>query len=144
MNFKTKKTLYIMYDKRYSNAEIKRIRQWASTSMFFVMLLLCIGVGKVAYWIGHQNGYVEGYNDRMNDDVVNPVSSFVPAPATYEVQKASFEPQSEVVYHHPQSSLISAQVCAIAAFCVAIWCGYGYFSAPRPKKGLYLRNRRNA
>jgi hypothetical protein len=78
-----------MYDKRYSNQQINRIRQWASASMFFVMLLLCIGVGKVAYWIGHQNGYVEGYNDRMNDDVVNPVTSFVPAPA--QVQKASFE-----------------------------------------------------
>ena len=68
-----------MYDKRYSNKQIKRIRQWASGSMFFVMILLCVGVGKVAYWIGHQNGYIEGYNGRMNDDVVNPVSSFVPA-----------------------------------------------------------------
>ena len=68
-----------MYDKRYSNQQIKRIRQGSSASMFFVMLLLCVGVGKVAYWMGHQNGYIEGYNGRMNDDVVNPVSSFVPA-----------------------------------------------------------------
>ncbi len=67
-----------MYDKRYSNKEIKRIRQWASGSMFFVMFLLCIGVAKAAYWVGHQDGYSDGYQARLFEDV-KPVSSFAPA-----------------------------------------------------------------
>jgi len=46
-----------MYDKRYSNEAIKRIRNQAFITMFICMLLLAIGVGKVAYATGYNDGY---------------------------------------------------------------------------------------
>lgn len=46
-----------MYDKRYSQKAIKRIRNQASITMFICMLLLTIGVAKVAYATGYHEGY---------------------------------------------------------------------------------------
>jgi hypothetical protein len=83
VNFKTKKTLYTMYDKRYTPDQIKRERWWAGFNMFFIMALLCWGIGKVTY----KTGYHDGYRAHM----LGAGAMQQEQPVEYKVQKASFE-----------------------------------------------------
>jgi hypothetical protein len=51
-----------MYDKRYTEDQIKSIRWWAGAKMFVVMSILCWGVARFTFSIAYNDGYTDGYH----------------------------------------------------------------------------------
>ena len=116
-----------MYDKRYSERQIQNIRRWASFTMFVCMLFLTIGVGKLAYIIGWQNGYTAQPANR-NTPAKQQTSYHALQTSSIEIEILA-EPQDKTWFEAKRNLLL--EYWYWAAIAVAVWA---FVNAPFGKK----------